>query len=102
MQIDNADKLKALATEFKTANPERQVAIRNELITAIALGVKKEATEMVMMFENDELQTTQNNYGKYMQALSGFQGIYFTAMVKAMKDAGAGQGLDSAIAIIKG
>jgi len=99
--LSNTDTLKALATEFKTADPIRKVEIQKEIINIIAIELKPEATEMVESFENG-METTQGNYGKYMQVLSDMKGIYFPAMVKAMRDAGAGQGLDSAIKIIKG
>jgi hypothetical protein len=102
--IDSTATLKALMEEKKTATKERQVEIIKQIVEIIAIELKPEATEMVNAFENDELKTTKDNYGKYMQALSApeLKGVFFFAMVKAMRDAGAGEGLDSAVKIIRG
>ena len=101
--INNKERIKTLAAELKTAtSKERIEAIKMELVDIIAEELKPEAVEMVKAFEHDTFKSTQGNYGKYMQALSGLQGLYFYAMVKALKNNGAGMGLNSAVKIIKG
>ena len=99
--INSQDQMKALATEFSTADATRKTEIQKEIVNIVAEMLKPEATELVELCENG-IETTKGNYGKYMQFLSGLKGIQFVGMVKALRNAGAGQGLDSAIQIIKG
>ena len=66
------------------------------------------AVEAVKEFEGkNSIKTTQGNYGKYMSYMSflsdpNLKGAYFSAMVNALRKAGAGGGLEEAIRIIKG
>ena len=97
----NQERIQTLATELKSASKERIEAIKIELTNIIAEELKPEAIEVVRELENDTRKTTKGNYGKYMNLLSNMKGIYFYAMVKALKDNGAGMGLNNAVTIIK-
>ena len=94
--------IKILMEEFKISNELRQKEIRSKIIDLLAEEMNPEAKEIVDMYEKDKFPTTQYNYGKYMQALSMFKGMYLVAMVKAMRNNGAGLGLDSALRVMRG
>jgi hypothetical protein len=96
------EQIKILIEEFKTANSIRQKEIQGQVIDLLAEEMNPEAKEIVDRYDNDTFPTTQYNYGKYMQALGMFKGIYQVAMIKALRKNGAGLGLDSAVKIIKG
>lgn len=100
--------LKDLVGKYKAAKeannqPEIQ-RLGDEIINVLAIEFAPEAKEAVQAFENDKLMTTRGNYGKYMQFLSmpNMRGMYKVAMVKALRTAGAGQGLSDALRVMQG
>lgn len=99
--------LKELGIAIKAASDANdQELIRKltvEIVDAIALEMKPEAEEIVAKLEGDKLKTTRHNYGRYMALLSGFPaGIERIGFVKALKNAGAGQGLEDAVRLVMG
>lgn len=100
------EQLKALAEKYKAAkaagNQEEMKALVPQIVDVIAVMFKPEAEGAVKMFEGDKLKTTRGNYGRYMQFLSGINGMYQAGMVKALRAAGAGAGLDDALRVIRG
>lgn len=100
------EQLKALAEKYKAAkaagNKEEMKALAPQIVDVIAVMFKPEAEDAVKMFEGDKLKTTRGNYGRYMQFLSGINGMYQAGMVKALRAAGAGAGLDDALRVIRG
>ena len=102
-KLGSQSKLKELVKKIKVeTNPLTKKTLIRQVVDLIALDLKPEAEEIVAKFENDSLKTTRGNYGKYMQVLSGFDGVYFVAFVNALRQAGAGRGLDDAVRVIKG
>ena len=100
------EQLKALAEKYKAAkaagNQEEMKALVPQIVDVIAVMFKPEAEDAVKMFEGDNIKTTRENYGRYMQFLSGINGMYQAGMVKALRAAGAGSGLDDALRVIRG
>ena len=100
-------KLKTLAGAYKTARDTKDpnlISIRSEVVDTIADVFEDIAQDAVKEFEGDPLKTTRGNYGKYMQFLSNesFKGLYLHGIIKALRKAGAGQGLSDATRIIMG
>jgi len=93
------DKIKSMIEEYKKTKDK---SLLRPIMEEMAKLYAPEAKELVDKFENDPIKTTRGNYGKYMQALSSLKGIYRGAMVFALRDAGAGRGLDDAIRIVGG
>lgn len=98
-----AAKIKELLPSFKAAkesgdNAEYQ-RISGEITDLIAEMFREDAEEAVRMFEKGGIKTTRGNYGKYGSFLSQFQGLYRVGIVKALRKAGAGQGLDDALRV---
>ena len=92
-------KIKGMLEQYKKTKDK---AMLRPIMEEMAKLYAPEAKEIVQKFENDKLKTTRGNYGKYMQVLSGLEGIHKGAMVFALRDAGAGQGLDDALRVIGG
>jgi hypothetical protein len=100
-------KLKTLAGAYKEAkqtNAPNLISLRSEVVDTIADVFEDIAQDAVKQFEGDNLKTTRGNYGKYMQFLSNesFKGLYLHGIIKALRKAGAGQGLSDATRIIMG
>jgi len=99
-------KLKELVDQFKSAKAANDQAAIDILIPQITDVIAEmfapEAQEAVKMFEGDKMKTTRGNYGKYMQFLSSLKGLYQMGMVKALRTAGAGRGLDDALMVLRG
>lgn len=105
---ENIEGLKELVEKFKAAkaaNDQEQLKLLGrQIIDVLAEQFKPEAEEIVQTFEGDKLKTTRGNYGKYMQFLStsNLKGMYLAAMVQALRQAGAGRGLEDALMVIRG
>jgi len=100
--LDDKDlvaKIKGMIAEYRKTKDK---AMLRPIMEEMAKLYATEAKEIVDKFENDSIKTTRGNYGKYMQILSGMKGLHRGAMVFALKDAGAGRGLDDALRIIGG
>jgi hypothetical protein len=101
--VQIAFKIKALLPEFKKAKESGDQAnydrIKGEIVDLLAQEFAPEAKEAVQMFEGDKIKTTRGNYGKYGSFLSQFQGLYKLGIVKALRNAGAGQGLEDALRV---
>jgi len=93
------EKIKSMIQEYKTTKDKSML---KPIAQEMAKFYAPEATKIVSRFENTRIKTTRGNYGKYMQILSGLEGLHRTAMVFALRDAGAGMGLDDAIRVISG
>ena len=100
------ERLKALVEKFKAAkaaNNQQEIdALIPQITDVIADMFKPEAKEAVEMYEGDAIKTTRGNYGRYMHLLSSMKGLYLAGMVKALRAAGAGRGLDDALRAIRG
>ena len=96
--------LKDLVTRYKAAlaanNQEEIKLLIPQMSDEIGVMFKPEAEEAVQMFENDDMKTTKGNYGRYMSFLSSLNGLYKQGMIKALRNAGAGQGLDDALRVM--
>ena len=93
--------LKLALENYKTATDEStKLGFAKEVTSLLASEFTVEARQMVQIIEDDPFPTTQGNYGKYMQVLQGQSGFYRLALVKALIDAGAGQGLQDAMAVM--
>ena len=89
----------ALANYQNSAGGE-QITFGKLVVSLLANEFETEAKQMVQIIEDEEFPTTRGNYGKYMQILNGQSGFYRLALVKALIDAGAGQGLQDAMAVM--
>jgi hypothetical protein len=100
---DLKDLVQRLKIATESNDTEQVKSLGLQIVESLAKLFKPEAEEVVKAFEGG-METTKGNYGRYMQFLSNPQlkGMYFPGMVKALKNAGAGQGLDDAIRIVKG
>lgn len=100
------EQLKDLVERFKSAkvaNNQAEIDVLiPQIVDVIADMFKPEAEEAVEMYENDTMKTTRGNYGRYMHLLSSMKGLYLKGMIKALKTAGAGRGLDDAIMVMSG
>ena len=85
--------------EAKTEN-DKKVA-QMVAIQVLAEGFKPEAEEAVKEIEV-KFETTQNHYGDYMRILSGMNGLYRYGFALALQKAGASQGLDDALMVMRG
>ena len=96
-------KIKELVPSFKQAkesgDQETYNRIKDEIVDLLALEFEPEAREAVQMFEGDKIKTTRGNYGRYGSFLSQFQGLYKLGIIKALRKAGAGRGLDDALRV---
>jgi len=92
-------KIKGMIQQYKQTKDSTML---RPIMEEMAKLYAPEAKEIVAKAENDPVKTTRGNYGKYMQVLSGLEGIHRGAMVFALRDAGAGRGLDDALRVIKG
>ena len=96
-------KIKELLPAFKQAKESGDQAtydrIKGEIVDLMAEIFEPEAREAVQMFEGDKIKTTRGNYGKYGSFLSQFQGLYKLGIIKALRKAGAGPGLDDALRV---
>lgn len=94
-------KIKELLPEFKRAKESGDQAaydrIKSQIVDLMAEIFEPEAREAVQMFEKEGVKTTRGNYGRYGSFLSQFQGLYKLGIIKALRKAGAGQGLDDAL-----
>lgn len=93
------DKIKSMIAEYKKTNDQK---LLHPIMEEMSKLYAPEAKEIVAAFENDKLKTTRGNYGKYMSFLSPLKGLHRGAMVFALRDAGAGKGLDDALMVLKG
>lgn len=102
-QNEISQKMKALIPPLKQAkesgNMEEYKKIADQITDLMADMFKEDAEEAVKQFEGDKLKTTRGNYGKYGSFLSQLQGMYRVGMVKALRRAGAGKGLDDALRV---
>ncbi len=105
----NMIKLKEVTTKIKTeTDPIKRKELFSTAIDLLAeeyLSIAEEAIETLLEVKG-RIYATQGNYAGYIQFLTDpnlkLKGAFFWAMVKALRKAGAGMGLDSAIRIIKG
>lgn len=93
------EKIKAMLKEYSKTKDR---TLLREIMEELSKMYASEAKILVKRFENDPLKTTRGNYGKYMQVLSSLKGIHRGAMVFALRDAGAGRGLEDALRIVGG
>ncbi len=95
-------KVKELVPSFKAAkesgNEQEYQALANQISDLLADYFAAEAKEIVEELEGSKrIKTTQHNYGRYGAFISQYQGLYRVGLVKALKRAGAGPGLDWAV-----
>lgn len=93
------NRIKGMLAEY---NKTKDKALLRPIMEEMAKLYAPEAKEIVDKLENDKFKTTRGNYGKYMSVLSSLKGIHQGAMVFALRDAGAGRGLDDALMVIRG
>lgn len=94
------ERLKDLARIFKAAQTDRAKLDAGNAITAhLAEDFETEAKAIVGLIESDQFPTTRGSYGRYMAIINEFQGFYRLGMIRALKNAGAGQGLDDAVRV---
>ena len=91
-----------MPNDFKEYKKTKDQSMLRPIMEEMSKLYAPEAKEIVDKFENDKLKTTRGNYGKYMSLLSRLEGLHRGAMVFALKDAGAGRGLDDAIMVLQG
>ena len=99
---DLANELKGLVDQYKNAaTDDEKKPILIKIIDVVSVMFKSEAEELVKSIESDPIKTTKGNYGRYMSAISqmGLTGLYLKGFIKAMRNAGAGQGLTDALKI---
>lgn len=97
-----ANRVKQAVAELKACTDAgEQKVLREKVFDLMADCLSTEAEEAVTV-ANSRIATTQNNYGFYMSALAGFSGMNLAVFVRALRKAGAGPGLDSALEVMKG
>lgn len=99
-------KLQTLVERFKAAkdaDDKVEMAMwREQILNCIAADLIPEAKELVKSIESST-ETTQHNYGRYMQAIGAIDGqMYQIAFTMALQRAGAGPGLRAAAGLIFG
>ena len=100
MTAEQTAKCKDMMAEYGTASEARKLEIATTICELIADDFAPEAKLLVKRIEKDSFPLTKHNYGRYMEILSRLDGIYRTAMIVALKAAGAGPGLDSAVRVM--
>lgn len=103
MNKEDTARLKKLAGQLQTATDDDmpKSKIIDEIRDLLAIEFAPEAKLLVEEIEAS-IPTTQNYYGRYINALSQFKGLYRLGFAKAMLDAGAGPGLKQAHKILGG
>ena len=96
--------LKALMEQFSGNDAsEENKAIGRKIVTIYAEEFQPEATALVKRIEADPYPTTQNGYGRYLNAITALpRGLSQLGFIEAMQNAGAGAGLNAAMKIIAG
>jgi hypothetical protein len=98
-----SQKIKALLPSLKQAKESGNMIeykdIANQITDLLADYFKQEAEDAVKEFEGSGIKTTRGNYARYGSFLSQFQGMYRVGIVKALRRAGAGRGLDDALRV---
>jgi len=93
--------LKLALENYKTATDEStKLGFAKEVTSILSSEFTVEAKQMVQIIEDEQFPATRGNYAKYMQILNGQSGFYRLALIKALVDAGAGQGLQDAMAVM--
>ena len=93
--------LETALTNYKAATDDNgKIHFGKQITHILASEFTVEAKQMVQIIEDEEFPTTRGNYAKYMQVLNGQSGFYRLALIKALIDAGAGQGLQDAMAVM--
>lgn len=94
--------LKDAVEAIKTAKTENDKKTAQKVaIEILSRAFEPEAKETVKEIEA-KFETTQNHYGDYMRVLTGMNGLYRYGFALALQKAGAGQGLDDALMVIRG
>ena len=91
---------RALRNYKATTEDSEKIYFGKQITALLASEFTVEAKQMVQIIEDEEFPTTRGNYAKYMQILNGQSGFYRLALIKALIDAGAGQGLQDAMAVM--
>jgi hypothetical protein len=100
MNAESIAKVKDLSAKLGQSGItyQRQNEIMSEIGDLVADDLKMEA-ETIVKDINSSIMTTKDHYGRYMQVLSHFKGVWKLAMVKALRRAGAGAGLEWALRV---
>ena len=100
METTQKTKLNKAVEVYKAATTDdEKLKAGTVIVELLAPEFEDEAKLAVKMLEGDTMETTRGNYAKYGALLGEVKGFYRLALIKALRDAGAGRGLDDALRV---